>query len=342
MAANFAHDDLMFATRLAGLRPGGRRPGDLDLLAAMAGGGGGSGGGQADALVGAMVQQAMEERRMRLDSALRKSAAEEEFNRRAALEREQGDRGDTRFFAELTARKNEREGDRKYQAGEAATAFARGRKAAGEDYDRATKDADKRANMAAYDRVVEQIAAMEQQGYDPPDVLLQHRDQLASALGRSAPTTQPAGGSGGGATPKPGSPAAIRRAAERSRAIEPLQEAIAGIHLGVRQDFNKDADRGARARRPGHLVKLGRIAEQLAAVDPQGVGPTLQPIVDELLGQYEADGRNDGELLDAINQIKRLQGYEAWNPDQNPEDFDTAWKKAHPPLRSGMMPGLMP
>ena len=85
------------------------------------------------------------------------------------------------------------------------------------------------------------------------------------------------------------------------------------------------------------------MVEQLGAIDPQSVAPALQPVVDELLAAYERGGRNDGEALDMINKIKRLQGYEPWNPDKNPDDPDeAAWKKAHPPLRSGMMPGFVP
>ena len=329
--ADFSHDDLMFAARVAGMKRGPRGGGELAAALTTPGDDG------TNDLVRTLVGGMMRERELKMENQLRRQAAEEDFNRRAALEREQGERGDTRLFAELGARKSERDDDRTFSREESATAFNRGRKAAGEDYERATKDADRRADSTAYDRVVEQIAAMEQQGYDPPEVLTRHRDELAGRLGRPAATTQPAGG-GGAAAPKPGSPAAIRRAAERTRAMEPLQEAVAAIQQGVSEDFSPNAPTANRARRPGHLVKLQQVAEQLAAVDPQGVGPAFQPIVDQLLAMYEGDDRSDGDLLDAINKIKRLQGYEPWNPT----DFDTEWKKAHPPLRSTVMPAFGP
>ena len=197
MAADFSHDDLMFATRLARMG-GGRDRRGLELLAAMSGGGGGNRGEQTDALVGALVQSALAERQARVEAGLRRAAADSDWEKRRAAAVEDRDAGSARFFAELGARKSEREGDRTFQSTEAERADTRRAKASAADFERANQAADARADRQSLDRINEQIAVFQVNGDDIPPVLLEHRAQLSQRLGVEAPTTQPSGGGAGG------------------------------------------------------------------------------------------------------------------------------------------------
>ena len=158
MAADFSHDDLMFATRLARMG-GGRDRRGLDLLAAMSGGGGGNRGEQTDALVGALVQSALAERQAKVEAGLRRAAADSDWEKRRAAAVEDRDAGSARFFAELGARKNSEERaragaveDRDFGAKDRGAA----RKAEFEQRTRELERADRQArNRAIYEQTGE-------------------------------------------------------------------------------------------------------------------------------------------------------------------------------------------